>query len=63
MENMKFSVAINAPMEKVFENMLGQEGYPQWRSVFNPFSSFEGPGHRMKRFPLLAPINQVTYLM
>jgi uncharacterized protein YndB with AHSA1/START domain len=42
MENMKFSVAINAPVEKVFENMLGQDGYPQWTSVFNPSSSFEG---------------------
>jgi hypothetical protein len=42
MENMKFSVAINAPVEKVFNTMLGPEGYKQWTSVFNPSSSFEG---------------------
>lgn len=42
MENMQFSVTINAPVEKVFNNMLGPETYKQWTSAFNPTSSYEG---------------------
>lgn len=37
-----FSVSIKAPVEKVYETMLGDEGYRQWTSVFNGTSHFVG---------------------
>lgn len=42
MEKMQFSVSINAPVDKVFDNMLGSETYKQWTSAFDPSSNYEG---------------------
>jgi len=33
---------IHAPVEKVWEKMLGEEGYPQWTYIFSPGSYYEG---------------------
>jgi hypothetical protein len=45
MEKIHFSVTIEAPVEKVYETMLGlkdKSTYEQWTTLFNPTSSFEG---------------------
>ena len=42
LKTLNFSVSINAPVEKVYETMLGDEGYRQWTSVFNATSHFVG---------------------
>jgi len=45
MEKIHFSVSIEAPVEKVYETMLGlrdKSTYEQWTYLFNPTSSFEG---------------------
>jgi len=39
---MQYKVAINAPVEKVFQTMLGRDSYRQWTAEFNPTSDFEG---------------------
>ena len=41
-QTLNFSIFINAPREKVWEKMLGDEGYRQWTSAFNPTSHFVG---------------------
>lgn len=42
MERLNFSRQIHAPVEQVFDTMVGKEGYKQWTSVFNCTSDFEG---------------------
>ncbi len=45
MEKMTFEIAVNAPVELVYDNMLGlsnKESYNVWTSVFNPTSFVEG---------------------
>lgn len=38
-----FSIAINAPVSKVRDTMLGKDTYRQWTEVFNPAGSrYEG---------------------
>ena len=39
---MEFSIEINAPVEKVRDTMLSEEGYKIRSSVFNPGSRYEG---------------------
>ncbi len=39
---LNFSVDIQAPVQKVYDTMLGDEGYRQWTSVFNGSSHFKG---------------------
>jgi uncharacterized protein YndB with AHSA1/START domain len=41
MEHIHFSIQINAPRQKVWDTMLGEETYKQWSSVFNPDISSE----------------------
>jgi len=42
MERLKFNAKIHAPVEQVFETMIGKEGYKQWTSVFCSTSDVEG---------------------
>ena len=45
MKKISFSVSINAPINKVFDLMLGisnKSTYEQWTALFNPTSSYEG---------------------
>jgi uncharacterized protein YndB with AHSA1/START domain len=42
LKTLNFSANINAPVEKVYETMLGDEGYRQWTSVFNASSHYVG---------------------
>ena len=43
MQNLKFSILINAPREKVWDTMLGDATYREWTKPFNPPGSyFEG---------------------
>lgn len=45
MEKLQFKVSINAPVNKVYDFMLGatsKSTYEQWTSLFNPTSTFEG---------------------
>lgn len=37
-----FEIEINAPVEKVYNTMLGKETYEAWTSVFNAGSRYEG---------------------
>ena len=36
MEHLHYSIQINAPQQKVWDTMLGEETYKEWSSVFNP---------------------------
>ncbi len=50
-ETMHFEISINAPVQKVWDMMLGQETYKEWTSVFEPTSYYEGSwdkGTKMK---------------
>ncbi len=42
MKKLTYSIAINAPVEKVFTTMLSPETYKQWTYEFNPTSYYEG---------------------
>ncbi|MFZ7139512.1 MAG: SRPBCC domain-containing protein [Bacteroidota bacterium] len=45
MKKLQFKISINAPLEKVFDHMLGIQNkstYEQWTALFNPTSSYEG---------------------
>jgi len=45
MKKLQFTVHINAPANKVYDNMLGishKSTYAQWTAKFNPTSSYEG---------------------
>lgn len=42
MKRLRYSIDIPAPVQKVYDTMLGKETYPQWTFVFNPTSNFEG---------------------
>lgn len=42
MKKIHFEIHINAPREKVWDTMLGEQTYPQWTKPFNPTSSFRG---------------------
>jgi uncharacterized protein YndB with AHSA1/START domain len=37
-----FTIEINAPVDKVYQKMLGEKTYAEWTSEFNPSSRFEG---------------------
>lgn len=45
MNKLQYTVKINAPVEKVFDIMLGisnKSTYEQWTALFNPSSTYEG---------------------
>lgn len=51
----QFSTTIEAPPAKVWETMLGDEGYRHWTSVFAEGSHFEGSWEAGSRIRFLAP--------
>ncbi len=45
MKKLQFAIDINAPAQKVYENMLGlkdRSTYKHWTAAFNPTSDYEG---------------------
>src|SRR5690554_2239148 len=45
MRKLHYKVQINAPVQKVYQNMLGildKSTYEQWTALFNPTSTYEG---------------------
>jgi len=45
MNKLQFKVSINAPVNKIYDFMLGinsKSTYEQWVSIFNPTSTYEG---------------------
>jgi hypothetical protein len=45
MEKLQYTIKINAPVNKVYDLMLGisnKSTYEQWTYIFNPTSTFEG---------------------
>ena len=45
MHKLKFNISINAPVNKVYDTMLGiskKSTYEQWTALFNPTSTYEG---------------------
>jgi hypothetical protein len=45
MTNLQFKTAINAPVTKIYDYMLGinnKSTYEQWTALFNPTSTYEG---------------------
>lgn len=55
MEKLQFSMVIDAPKEKVWEVMLGEDTYPLWTDVFMPDSHFEGDWSEGSKIHFLAP--------
>lgn len=45
MKKIQFYININAPVSKVYDNMLGiqnKSSYEEWTALFNPTSTYEG---------------------
>jgi uncharacterized protein YndB with AHSA1/START domain len=42
MDTLHFEIFINAPVEKVYQTMIGENTYKEWTSEFNPSSNFRG---------------------
>lgn len=55
MEKQHFSIVIDAPKQKVWEVMLGEETYSLWTDVFMPGSYFEGDWSEGSKMLFLAP--------
>jgi uncharacterized protein YndB with AHSA1/START domain len=55
MNKMHFEIQINAPKEKVWDVMLGNDTYPQWTDVFMPGSNFEGSWDEGSKILFTAP--------
>ena len=47
MKTLHFSIKINAPVEKVWQSMLGAETYKVWAAEFAPDSFYEGSWDRI----------------
>lgn len=55
MKTLHYSITINAPKEKVWQLMLGKEGYEQWTSVFAEGSYYEGTWEKGEKLKFLMP--------
>lgn len=55
MQKLHFSVFINAPVEKVWNTMLGDETYRVWTATFNPGSYFKGNWEAGTKMLFLGP--------
>jgi hypothetical protein len=42
MEKIYFEISINAPAQKVYQNMIDEKHYKEWTSVFNATSHYKG---------------------
>lgn len=52
---MQYSITINAPKEKVWEVMIGEDTYPLWTDVFMPGSHYVGNWEEGSKILFLAP--------
>jgi uncharacterized protein YndB with AHSA1/START domain len=52
-EKMHFEIAINAPVQKVWDTMLAKDTYKEWTSVFEPTSYYEGSWNKGSRIKFL----------
>lgn len=57
MEKLHFSIAINAPKEKVWDTMLEDKTYREWTTAFSPGSYYEGSWDEGSKILFLAPDN------
>lgn len=55
MEKLHFSIVINAPRQKVWNIMLGNESYREWTDVFMPGSHFVGNWETGSKMLFLGP--------
>jgi uncharacterized protein YndB with AHSA1/START domain len=55
MQNLHFSITINAPIETVWEKMLGADSYKVWTSAFYPGSYYEGSWDIGSKILFIAP--------
>lgn len=55
MDKLNFSITINAPKEKVWNTMLGDESYRAWTDVFSPGSHYVGNWDQGSKILFLAP--------
>lgn len=55
MTDLHYKIQINAPRQKVWNVMLGDETYRQWSEVFSPGSYFVGDWSEGSRMEFLGP--------
>jgi hypothetical protein len=55
MQKINFSVDINAPVEKVWNTMLGEDTYKEWTYIFNPGSDFKGTWEKGSKMLFIGP--------
>jgi uncharacterized protein YndB with AHSA1/START domain len=55
MEKLHFSIDIEAPKEKVWDTMLGEDTYRQWTDVFMEGSHYKGDWNEGSKILFLAP--------
>ncbi|MBE0429699.1 MAG: SRPBCC domain-containing protein [Thermoleophilia bacterium] len=55
MEKLHYSIVIDAPREKVWDTMLGEDSYPAWTEVFQPGSHYVGDWSQGSKILFLAP--------
>jgi hypothetical protein len=55
MKTLHFSIAINAPREKVWNRMLELDGYKVWTAEFAEGSYYEGSWERGEKIKFLSP--------
>jgi len=56
MKRLHFNIIIKAPVEKVWESMLGDSGYRTWTRVFSEGSFFRGEWKTGAKMLFLAPV-------
>ena len=54
-KRLQFAITIDAPVERVFELMIGPESFKQWTSAFTEGSYFEGSWAEGEQIRFLAP--------
>lgn len=55
MDKLRFSIVINAPKERVWNTMLGEESYRAWTEVFAAGSHYVGNWGKGSKILFLAP--------
>ena len=55
MQKIHFSIFINAPREKVWNTMLGEDTYTEWTTAFSPGSYFKGSWEEGSKMIFLGP--------
>jgi hypothetical protein len=55
MQNLHYSIDVNAPKEKVWDKMLGKDTFPEWTNEFAEGSHYVGNWNKESRMRFLAP--------